>query len=54
MPVIVCGTYVYLYIYILSIPLGLSREKIWREKLFLGLVQNEINLCTLLSFCTKP
>ena len=31
--------------FVLSIPLGLSpppsREKIWREKLFLGLVQNE-------------
>ena len=26
---------------VLSIPLGLSRDKIWREKLFLGLVQNE-------------
>ena len=39
---------------LLSIPLGLSRDKIWREKLFLGLVQIEINLCTLLSICTKP
>jgi hypothetical protein len=39
---------------VLSIRLGLSREKIWREKLFLGLVQNEINLFALLSFCTKP
>ena len=39
---------------VLSIPLGLSRDKIWREKLFLGLVQIEINLCTLLSICTKP
>ena len=38
----------------MSIPLGLSRDKIWREKLFLGLVQIEINLCALLSFCTKP
>ena len=40
--------------FVLSIPLGLSRDKIWREKLFLGLVQIEINLCALLSFCTKP
>ena len=40
--------------FVLSIPLGLSRDKIWREKLFLGLVQIEINLCTLLSICTKP
>ena len=39
---------------LLSIPLGLSRDKIWREKLFLGLVQNEINLFALLSICTKP
>ena len=39
---------------LLSIPLGLSRAKNWREKLFLGLVQIEINLCALLSFCTKP
>ena len=39
---------------ILSIPLGLSRAKNWREKLFLGLVQIEINLSALLSFCTKP
>ena len=39
---------------LLSIPLGLSRDKIWREKLFLGLVQIEINLLTLLSICTKP
>ena len=39
---------------LLSIPLGLSRDKVWREKLFLGLVQIEINLCALLSFCTKP
>ena len=38
----------------MSIPLGLSRDKIWREKLFLGLVQIEINLCALLSFCPKP
>ena len=38
---------------VLSIPLGLSRDKIWREKLFLCLVQIEINLCTLLSFCTE-
>ena len=37
----------------MSIPLGLSGDKIWREKLFLGLVQIEINLCTLLSICTK-
>ena len=27
---------------------------IWREELFLGLVQIEINLIALLSFCTKP
>ena len=33
---------------VLSIPLGLSRDKVWREKLFLGLVQIEINLCALL------
>ena len=32
----------------------MSRAKNWREKLFLGLVQIEINLCALLSFCTKP
>ena len=44
----------YLSIYLLSIPLGLSREKNWREQLFLGLVQIEINLVALLSFCTKP
>ena len=30
---------------LLSIPLGLSREKFWRQKLFLCLVQIEINLC---------
>ena len=34
---------------LLSIPLGLSREKFWRQKLFLCLVQIEINLCALLS-----
>ena len=39
---------------ILSIPLNLSRDKIWREKIFLGLVQLEIDLLALLSFCTKP
>ena len=39
---------------LLSIPLGLSGDKIWREKPFLGLAQIEINLCALLSFCTKP
>ena len=39
---------------LLSIPLGLSREKFWRQKLFLCLVQIEINLIALLSFCTKP
>ena len=38
---------------LLSIPLGLSRDKIWQEKHFLCLVQIEINLCTLLSICTK-
>ena len=34
---------------LLSIPLGLSREKIWRQTLFLCLVQIEINLCAVLS-----
>ena len=31
-----------------------SREKIWREKLFLGLVQNESKAHRLISICTKP
>ena len=39
---------------LLSIPLGLSRDKIWREKLFLGLVQNESKVHRLISICTKP
>ena len=39
---------------VLSIPLGLSCDKIWRENLFLCSVQIEINLIALLSFCTKP
>ena len=39
---------------VLSIPLGLSRDKIWREKLFLGLVQNESKAHRLISICTKP
>ena len=38
----------------MSIPLGLSREKIWREKLFLGLVQIESKVHRLISICTKP
>ena len=40
--------------FVLSIPLGLSREKIWREKLFLGLVQIESKVHRLISICTKP
>ena len=39
---------------VLSIPLGLSREKILREKLFLGLVQIESKVHRLISICTKP
>ena len=31
-----------------------SREKIWREKLFLRLVQNESKANRLISICTKP
>ena len=38
---------------VVSIPLGLSGEKNWRETLFLCLVQIEINLFALLSICTK-
>jgi hypothetical protein len=48
----------YVGVPLLSIPLGLSpppsREKIWREKLFLGLVQNESKAHRLISICTKP
>ena len=39
---------------ILSIPFDFSWDKIWREKLSLCLVQIEIHLFALLSFCTKP
>ena len=45
-----------LYSKVLSIPRFVpppSREKIWREKLFLGLVQNESKAHRLISICTK-
>ena len=38
---------------VLSIPLGLSRDKIWREKLFLCLVQIESKVHRSISICTN-
>ena len=39
----------------IALALGLSRDKIWQEKLFLGLVQIESKVHRLISICTnKP